>query len=138
MKQTLIAIALAASFCGIQVAKAEQGDISVHTLTAHVGVSGLNVVTPGVGYDLTDNVRIGGLVRNSYGFKSVYVLGYNRLNKYVSVGAGAISGYTWDGDAGQVVGKAGGVIPLLAAEFHLHENVSVTWFGQAFNLTLKF
>ena len=138
MKQTLIAIALAASFCGIQTARAEQGDISVHTLTAHIGVSGLNVVTPGIAYDISDNVRVGGLVRNSYGFKSAYILGYTHLNKYVSVGAGVISGYTWDGDAGQVVGQKNGVIPLLAAEFRITDHVAVTWFGQAFNLTLKF
>ena len=136
MKQTLIAIALAASFCGIQTVRAEQGDISVHTLTAHVGISGLEVFTPGVAYDLSDNVRVGGLWRNSYGFKSAYILGYHRLNKYVSVGAGVISGYTWDD--GQVVGQKNGVIPLLAAEFRVTDNVAVTWFGQAFNLTLKF
>ena len=136
MKQTLIAIALAASFCGIQAAKAEQGDIHVHTLTAHVGVSGLNVVTPGLAYDVTDNLRIGGLVRNSYGFKSVYVAGYTRINKYVSLGGGFITGYGWDGK--QVIGKKNGIIPLAAVQFHITDNVGVTVFGQALNLTFTF
>lgn len=136
MNKLKAAVVLALGIAWIGDALAEQGDITVHTVTAHVGVTGLNVLTPGVAYDFTDHLRAGFLARNSYGFRSVYGVAYTPMTKYMSIGAGFISGYGWDGK--QVYGKRNGIIPMVAAEFHITDNIGVTWFGQAFNLTFKF
>lgn len=118
-------------------ARSEQGDWTIHTVSAHVGVSGLNNVNPGVGYDVTDNLRIGGFY-NSYRKPSAYALGFFEVHPRFRVGAGVISGYTFTPGTWEVEGKTAGLIPAVAAELDITNNVSVVWFGQAFNLEVKF
>jgi hypothetical protein len=147
----LLVLALELPSC----ARAEQGDITLHTVSAHVGVSGLNNINPGVGYDLTDNVRVGGFY-NSYRKPSAYVAAFLNIHPRFRVGAGVISGYSFQSEDDETLksadkpecsglcGNASGVLPLVAAEFDIvpqkgsRPGVSVVWFGQALNLEVKF
>ncbi len=125
-----IGLTLAAGSCD-----AEQGDITLHTVSVHVGAPGLNNINPGVAYDVTDNVRVGGLY-NSYKKPSVYAAYLYPLSSRFRIGAGIVTGYAIDGR--RIKGKTVSAIPLLAAEFDVTKRLSVIWFGQAFNLEVKF
>jgi len=115
---------------------------TLHTVSYHVQLPGgrdvddLNNFNPGLGYDVTEHARIGALY-NSYKKPSVYGALFLPLGERFRIGAGIISGYTFDSDTRRVKGKAAGIVPLVAAELDLTKHVSVAWFGQAFNLELK-
>lgn len=131
----LIALALGLTAALATDAHSAEGGWTVHTVSVHVGASGLNNFNPGVGYALTDNFRVGALY-NSYKVPSAYALGIYNVNSRFRVGAGVISGYTYNN--GAVSGKASGVLPAVAAELDITKRLSVVWFGQAFNLEFKF
>ena len=132
MKKLILAAALAAS---LGAAHADQGDITLHTVSVHVGVTGLNNINPGIAYDVRDDVRVGALY-NSYNKPSLYVAKLIPIKRRLRIGLGVITGYTWrDND---VYGKTTGILPLLAVEADLLPGVSVIWFGQAISLELKF
>ena len=130
-----LAIALAAS----QAVAEDAGTWTIHTVSAHIGVSGLNNVNPGAGYNLTRHIRVGGFY-NSYEKPSLYAAAFGDINSRVRIGAGLVSGYTFDTDSdeGFLSGKTSGVVPLLALEVDITRNLSLAWFGQAINLEVKF
>lgn len=136
MKKTIIALALALSAAG---AHADQGDITVHTLSMHFGSNAdqMNNINPGIAYDIRDDLRVGALY-NSYYKPSLYVAKVIRLNRRLSAGLGVISGYKWSSQERDVVGETYSIIPMLAVEARISDNVSVLWFGQAFNLQVRF
>jgi hypothetical protein len=134
IKLTAIAAALALS-ASVQADQA--GEWTVHTVSAHVGVSGLNNINPGIGYNVSEYIRLGALY-NSYKKPSAYAVGFYDLHPRFRVGAGLISGYTFEPGTFQVTGKTAGIVPLIAAEVDITKHVSVVWFGQAFNLEVKF
>jgi len=107
----------------------------VHTFTYHAGGEKLETFTPGLGYTTNSSYSFGAL-RNSFKSSSIYIVKMFPIFKGVRVGMGAITGYYHKG--GRVGKDEDGVIPLLAAEIDITKNVSVIWFGNAFNLTLKF
>lgn len=137
-----LALAIGVTFAADSHAD-KAGDWTIHTVSAHVGVSGLNNVNPGVGYNVTDGLRVGALY-NSYKKPSAYVAGFIDFppgQNRVRVGGGLISGYTFDtSDTADslITGKTTGIVPLVAVEVDITKNVSVVWFGQAFNLEVKF
>lgn len=135
MKQTILALALALAATGPQ---ASEGDFTVHTVSAHVGVSDLNNINPGLGYDITDDLRVGAFY-NSYELPSFYIakLIHIPFMPRIRAGLGVISGYTWDWDQEDVIGETGGLLPLVAIEADITRNVSVLWFGNAVNLEIK-
>ena len=114
---------------------ADEGDITVHTASVHVGASGLNNINPGIAYDLKDRLRLGALL-NSFKKPSVYAAYLIPLGTKVRVGVGVITGYEYKD--GRVLGKTASAIPMLAVEVDITDHVSVLWFGQALNLELKF
>lgn len=133
---TGVAAACALTYCTDSAAD-QAGDWTIHTVSVHVGVSGLNNVNPGVGYNVTDHLRVGAFW-NSYNKPSAYATGWFDLHPRVRVGAGLASGYTFVPGTWQVEGKTTGLVPVLAAEVDITDHVSVGWFGQALNLELKF
>ena len=132
--KTILAIALSAT---LGLAQADQGDWTVHTVSAHLITEDMNNFNPGLAYDITDNYRVGGLY-NSFEKPSLYVARIFDVHSRVRVGAGIISGYKWDSDQNDVVGKTASVLPFLAVEVDVTDNVSVIWFGEALNLEVKF
>jgi hypothetical protein len=137
MKFTLLAAAMALGFSYAFDASAEQGDWTIHTVSVHAGVTGLNNFNPGLAYDVRDDLRVGALY-NSYEKPSLYVAKLFNIKKRFRAGVGVISGYKWDSDQNDVTGKTTGILPLVAAEFDIAPNISILWFGQAFNLEVKF
>ena len=130
MKKLILAAALAAL-----TGSALADGWTVHTRSMHFGVDGLNNNNPGLAYDVRPDVRVGALY-NSYKKPSLYAAKIIPLNRYMRVGLGVITGYTWrDGD---IHGKTTGILPLLAVEADLAPNISVIWLGQAINLEVKF
>jgi len=129
----VLAIALVAALGASRCESAER--YSLHTVSHHIGVEGLNNLNPGLGYDVTPNLRVGAFY-NSYKKPSTYVMGMVPVHRYVNIGAGLMSGYTMDD--WQVSGKTSGFIPAVAVEVKLHRNLSAVWFGQAINLQVKF
>lgn len=107
----------------------------MHTVSTHLGGSGLNNINPGVAYDLSDRLRLGALL-NSFKKPSVYAAYLIPLGTRVRAGVGAVTGYQYKD--GQVLGKTASAIPMLAVEVDVTKHVSVLWFGQALNLELKF
>jgi len=113
------------------------GDLIIHTHTIHFGSSnGVNNSTPGIGYQFDNNYRVG-LLKNSYELPSVYVVKVFPETSRFRFGIGVISGYRMT-KRNTITGDRNGAIPLLAAEVDITENVVITWFGQALNLSLKF
>ncbi len=112
-----------------------EGDVTIHTVSTHVGVKGLNNINPGVAYDLTDRLRLGALL-NSYKKPSAYAAYMIPILPRLRVGIGAISGYQLNGM--RISGKTASVIPLFAVEVDVLKNISVVWMGQAINLEVKF
>ena len=131
----VIVVLIWASFGLARTVRADAGDITVHTVSVHVGASGLNNINPGVAYDLTDRLRLGALL-NSFGKPSAYAAYLIPLGTKVRVGVGAVTGYQYKD--GRVLGKTASAIPMLAVEVDVTKHVSVLWFGQALNLELKF
>jgi hypothetical protein len=136
MKFTLLAAAMALGFSYTFDASAEQGDWTAHTVSVHVGVTGLNNFNPGLAYDVRDDLRVGALY-NSYKKPSLYVAKLFNVGNRFRAGVGVVSGYKWESGEG-VSGKTSGILPLVAAELDITNNVSIIWFGQAFNLEVKF
>lgn len=136
MKRTLLAIALAVASVP---AVADDTPWTIHTASVHFGpgTEGLNNVNPGVAYQFANNVRVGGLY-NSYKLPSVYAAYIHDVTDNFHVGLGVVSGYTWSSEEHALVGKANSVVPLLAVEADITDNVSLVWFGQAINLEVKF
>lgn len=134
MKKSILAMALA---LGLSTAAAGN-DWTIHTVSVHVGVEDLNNLNPGIGYNVTDDIRVGAFY-NSYKLPSVYAAKLIPLHPRVRLGLGAITGYKLvSPDEGLIVGKATGVVPLLAIEADITDNVSVIWFGRALNLEVRF
>jgi len=119
----------------VRTCNAAEGDVTVHTVSTHLGGSGLNNINPGVAYDLSDRLRLGALL-NSFKKPSVYAAYLIPLGTRVRAGVGAVTGYQYKD--GQVLGKTASAIPMLAVEVDVTKHVSVLWFGQALNLELKF
>jgi hypothetical protein len=119
-----------------------RADWTLHTVSYHVQFPGardtdrLNNFNPGLAYDVTDIFRVGAFY-NSYKKPSVYGAFFLPLGDRFRVGAGLVSGYAFEQGSFRVEGHTAGVIPLIAAEFDVTKHVSVAWFGQAFNLELK-
>lgn len=134
MKKTLLAIALLGGWAN---AFAQGNGWTVHTVSVHAATQGLNNINPGIAYDVRDDLRVGAIY-NSYKKPSLYVAKLFNVRKRFRAGLGVISGYTWDNDKGGVYGKTSGILPLVAAEFDLAPGVSLLWFGEAFNLEVKF
>ena len=133
-------VAVAMVFAGMtDCVMAEQGDITVHTVSTHIGVSGLNNINPGVAYDVTDNFKINDLV-NSYKKPSLYAALMVPMGDRLRIGAGVISGYRFSkGDEdGMVRGSTAGIVPLVAIEVDITKRFSAVWMGQAVNLEVKF
>lgn len=137
MKATVIALAVSLVALSAAECQAREGGWTVHTVSAHVATRGLNNFNPGIAYDVRDDLRVGGLY-NSYEKPSFYVAKLFNVRKRFRAGLGIISGYTWDQDERDVVGKTSGILPFVAAEFDLAPGVSLLWFGEAFNLEVKF
>jgi hypothetical protein len=138
----LAALAMVLGSCSYIVtsdACAAEGDVTVHTVSTHIGVSGLNNINPGVAYDVTDNFRVGALV-NSYKKPSAYAALMIPMGDRLRIGAGVISGYRFSkGDEdGMVQGHTAGLVPLVAVEVDITKRLSAVWMGQAINLEVKF
>jgi len=116
-------------------APAYSGQFMVHTFTTHIGVEGLEEYTPGLAYTNDKNYRFG-ILRNSFKIPSAYVAKLFPVNKHFRFGVGLVSGYKFTN--GYITGSKKHIIPLLAAELDITKNVGVTWFGNAFNLILKY
>lgn len=127
-------VLLAAVLVTIGLGRTCSADVTVHTVSTHVGVDGLNNINPGIGIDYRD-VRFGALY-NSFEKPSVYGAYIVPLHPRVRVGLGAVTGYEYRD--GGIYGKTTGVMPLFAVEADITDNVSVLWFGRAINLELKF
>jgi len=132
------AMALVMLACMAQPVEAEQGDITLHTVSAHVGISGLNNINPGIGYDLSDTVRVGAFY-NSYRKPAVYALRIFPVTSRLRVGLGVVTGYRLREEHGDLVtsGKATSVLPALAVEFDITRRLSLAVLGQAINLEVK-
>ena len=130
----VIAMFVASMLLNTRTAEAAEGDITIHTVSTHIGVSGLNNINPGVAYDVTDRLRVG-VLRNSFKKPSAYAALMWALHDRVHLGVGVISGYGIED--GAIIGKTAGIIPLLAVELDITDHVSVVWMGQAINLELK-
>ena len=132
----LAALALACAISYVAGdANAEQGDITLHTVSLHVGASGLNNLNPGAAYGVTDHVRIGALY-NSYRKPSAYVFYIHPLTDRLRLAGGVISGYRYSG--GRLYGKTASAVPAIALEYDVTKQLSVVWFGQAFSLEIKY
>lgn len=145
MKTIFQIVVLTASLSGN--ATAEKGDVTIHTVSAHMGApDGLNNLNFGMGFDVTNNVRIGGFY-NSYSEPSAYAAAFVTIPNTggrLRVGGGAISGYAI-GDNWRLKGDAKSVLPFVAAEVDIirvkrgrKPGVTLGWFGQAINLEVKF
>ena len=120
----------------IAVVDSARADWTVHTVSEHIGQSGFNNVNPGLGYDYTPSLRVGGLY-NSFERPSFYAVGIYNLTDSFRIGAGVISGYVIkDWEVGQ--GDHDSIIPIIAMEYDISDHVSIAWFGTVLNLELKF
>lgn len=128
---TIAALALIA---GILIPAVSQAEVTLHTVSYHVGVSGMNNFNPGIAYQHKD-VRVG-VLYNSFKLPTAYGAYIIPVHERVRFGVGAVTGYEWRD--GGIYGKATGVLPLVAAEIDITDNVSVLWFGRALNLEVKF
>lgn len=110
-------------------------DWTIHTVSTHLKTDGVNNINPGIAYDF-DYIRVGG-VYNSYENLSLYVVGIADITSSFRVGAGAISGYKFkNNDVAE--GDSTSIIPFIAFEYDITDNVSVVLFGEVLNLALKF
>ena len=134
MNYRFLVVCAVLGLCVGSLAKNCSADVTVHTVSTHVGVSGMNNINPGIGIDYRD-VRFGALY-NSFEKPSVYGAYIVPLHPRVRVGLGAVTGYEYRD--GGFYGKTTGVLPLFAVEADITDNVSVLWFGRAINLELKF
>jgi len=124
----------------------EPGEITIHTASVHVPVPGgandlgeLNPWNFGAGYNLTSWARVGAFY-NSYRKPSTYAAAFYDVAPWFRVGAGVITGYKLNRDERgnwKAYGHPAGILPLFAAEIDVTRHLSVAWFGQAFNLELK-
>lgn len=137
MNKVILSLLGLVLYCSGATINAVHADWTIHTVSAHVGVKGLNPYNPGIGYDVTDKVRVGALY-NSYKKPSGYALYIVPLHPRFRFGAGLISGYKLNTNTWEVSGKTGSIIPAVALEADITRNVSAVWFGQAINLELKF
>ena len=113
--------------------QANAGQLLLHTFTAHIHDPGLEAVTPGIAYQ-TNGYRFG-ILRNSYRFTSVYMSRIYPITNSLRTGVGIVSGYGVKG--GCVVGRRNGLIPFIAVEKDLTDNVSLVWFATAINLEVR-
>ena len=137
--KAVVFVAILALGWPINEARAEQGDITVHTVSHHLQSDGLNNVNPGVAYDVTDHIRVGALY-NSYKNPGAYVAAIYPMNDRVRIGAGLISWYKFQ--EGTIAQSDFGVIPMVAVEVDIIQTkryaVSGIWFGETLNLQIKF
>ena len=106
-----------------------------HTYTTHIGPLP-SVETFGIGYRNNANYQFGYIPSNSYDEESFYLAKIYRLNPYINIGVGAISGYVIE--RGMINGSNdASLIPLVAMEVELNEVASVYWFTTALNLVIR-
>jgi len=111
-----------------------EGQFSIHLVTGHIGINNLETVTPGIAY--TEKGYRAGVIRNSFRLPSFYAAKLYDINHRLRFGLGIITGYSIEGL--HLKGDTSGVIPLLAAEFDINNQLSILFTGRAFNLELKF
>lgn len=121
---------------------AEQGDFTFHTVSYHLVTEDMNNINPGIGYDVTDGLRVGAIY-NSYEKPGVYAAGILQVHDRVKVGAGFITGYKF-ARGFQVAQEDFGMIPFLGAEVDLikakpgRPGASLIIFGEVLNLAVKY
>jgi len=129
------ALLLAAALALPVAATAVAGELMVHTVTAHVGLGQkLRTFTPGLAY--TTNGKRVGVLSNSYGKPSLYAAAIIPISQRTRIGVGAISGYKYSNMT--IDDDSTSVIPLVAAEVDVTDSVTLIWFMQAINISIKF
>lgn len=105
-------------------------DWIIHTVSQHPFDSGVNNINPGVAYD-TGEYR-SGVFYNSYKRTSFYTAKVSSITTKLKIGYGVASGYSsefWDSSP---------LIPIIAMEYNVTNNLSLIWFGKAINIGVKF
>jgi hypothetical protein len=132
----ILAAVLAAAMA--DTAHSQGGEWTVHTVSYHFAIdkdTDLNNINPGLGYDVSEYVRVGGYY-NSFEKPSLYAAAFAEVYPRVKVGLGLVTGYQFDGQ--YITGSTYSVMPLVGVEVRITDNLAVAWFGQALNLEVKF